>query len=265
VPEAVPAKRLLVVPSPEQLLVSGQVFRDCENCPDVVVVVPPARAISASDVQVMPRKEVTDLKPFALGRFEITFDDWAFCVTSGGCKEMPEDAGWGRNTRPVINVSHKMIEEQYLPWLASVTGKAYRLPTSAEWQYAESGADVGAPMLLDPLTLCQTGNFSATNAGQSGVVACNDGYSTTSPVGVHRPNTIGLHDMRGNVWEWVSDCWTPGFTYKAKPSELECRKRQVRGGSWSSRAELSPEAAKGFEDATRISKTIGFRIARDLP
>ena len=208
------------------------------------------------------------LKPYAIGRFEVTFDDWARCMAGGGCSAQPDDAGWGRNTRPVINVSHDDAVQQYIAWLSSVTGATYRLPTGTEWDFAEEGGGVipasGVP-LIDSQTICQSGNYVSAQASSPQEASCADGFPTTAPAGSFKPNALGLHDMGGNVWEWVSDCWTPGFTFRVKDSERDCRKRLLRGGSWSSRAALSATPPRGFEVATRASKSIGFRVARTLP
>lgn len=255
------------VPAAEALL-QGQAFRDCANCPDMIVVVPPSGLAPEQVARVKRALGAPALTPFALGRFEVTFDDWARCMAGGGCAALPDDGGWGRNTRPVINVSHDEAAAQYIAWLASATGAAYRLPTSAEWDFAEAGGGVapqGNVPLIDAQTVCQSGNYSAAASAGPQEAQCADGFPTTAPVGSLKANVLGLHDMRGNVWEWVSDCWTPGFTYKVKDSERDCRKRLLRGGSWSSRAMLSATPARGFEDARRASKSIGFRVARSLP
>lgn len=255
----------LAAPQPEAAaepvpaIVPGQVWTDCEGCPELVAVIAPKP--NAGGMKFAAENETSGLQPFAIGRFEITFDGWARCVAAGACAEMPSDGGWGAGTRPVINVSHSMITEQYLPWLSNITGKAYRLPTSQEWDIAEAGGVAGVNRGASVGTaqaLCESANFAAASA-------CDDPFPETAPVGSYRPNAIGLQDMRGNVWEWVSDCWTPGFNYKAKPSERDCRKRLVRGGSWSSQPALSAVAPKGFEDQTRASRSIGFRVARNLP
>ena len=252
---------------PQTPLVQGQVFRDCENCPDLIVVVPPTGLPAEQLARVRRPVDAPPLQAFAIGRYEITFDDWARCMAGGGCTAQPGDEGWGRNTRPVINVSFDEANAQYLTWLSQVTGTAYRLPSASEWDFAEAGGGVtpatGIP-LIDAQTVCQSGNYIAA-PGAAQEAACADGFPTTAPVGSLKANALGLHDMRGNVWEWVSDCWTPGFTYKVKDSERDCRKHLLRGGSWSSRALLSATPARGFEDAKRASKTIGFRVARALP
>jgi len=278
-PQVAMAVPVVVVPAPAEAtpvakagsaisLVAGQVFRDCENCPDVVVVVPPKRAIGADEVQVTLKAEMPAVAPFAIGRFEVTFDDWGRCMAGGGCSDIPNDEGWGRNARPVINVSHEMATSQYLTWLSKMTGANYRLPTAAEWDFAEAGAGaivVSSVTLIDAQTVCQSGNYANSGSAAAGEAACADGFPTTAPAGSLKPNGLGLSDMRGNVWEWVDDCWSPGFKYKPKPSEQDCHKRLLRGGSWSSRALLSAKPAAGFEAVSRTSKTIGFRVARTLP
>lgn len=258
----------VVKPSSGAQLVQGQVFRDCENCPDLVVVLPPQGLPPEQIGRAKIPAGAEPLKPYAIGRFEVTFDDWARCMAGGGCSAQPDDAGWGRNTRPVINVSHDDAVQQYIAWLSSVTGATYRLPTGTEWDFAEEGGGVipasGVP-LIDSQTICQSGNYVSAQASSPQEASCADGFPTTAPAGSFKPNALGLHDMRGNVWEWVSDCWTPGFTFRVKDSERDCRKRLLRGGSWSSRAALSATPPRGFEVATRASKSIGFRVARTLP
>ena len=243
----------------------GQVWRDCTNCPEMVAVVIPPTDGNGEGIKFTASDNSAAVEPFAIGRFEITFDEWALCVAAGACKVTPADAGLGAGLRPVINVSHEMIASQYLPWLSEITGKEYRLPTSVEWDLAEAGGAARLNQGIPALTaksICKTANFALSGAGE---VTCDDTHAQSAPVGSLEPNALGLHDMRGNVWEWVSDCWTPGFNYKTKPSERDCRKRLVRGGSWSSQPVLTAAAPKGFEDQSRASKSIGFRVARSLP
>jgi formylglycine-generating enzyme required for sulfatase activity len=249
-------------------LMQGQVFRDCDNCPDLVVVVPPQGLPPEQVARVKRPADAPPLTAYALGRFEITFDDWARCMAGGGCAALPEDEGWGRNTRPVINVSHEDAVAQYIAWLSRMTGATYRLPTAQEWDFAEAGGGIamatGVPLIVAQ-TICASGNYATAAAASSQEAGCADGFPTTAPVGSLKANALGLTDMRGNVWEWVDDCWTPGFTYKVKDSERDCRKRLLRGGAWTSRASLSATPPRGFEDAKRTAKTIGFRVARSLP
>ena len=123
-----------------------RVFRDCPDCPEMVVLLAgsftmgsPASEQGRLDNEG-PQRKVTIARPFAVGRFEVTFSEWDACVD---CKEKSSDEGWGRGERPVINVSWNDIKSKYLPWLSRKTGKTYRLPTEAEWEYAARGGTTG--------------------------------------------------------------------------------------------------------------------------
>ena len=175
-----------------------------------------------------PQRQVT-VPRFAMGKYEITFDEWAACVSDGYCqsKKSSSDGGWGRGKRPVINVSWEDItgDRGFLDWLNSkVEGAPYRLPTEAEWEYA---ARAGT----------QTRYFFGDSDGSLGDYAWFGGNSgrKTHPVGGKRPNPWGLHDMHGNVWEWAQDCWND--SYAAAPVDGsawmsgDCSRAVLRGGS----------------------------------
>ena len=112
-------------------------FKDCPDCPEMVVVPAGSFTMGSNDYDdEKPPHRVNIAKPFAVGKFTVTFAEWDACVASGGCKHKPEDQGWGRGNRPVINVSWDDATKEYLPWLSRKTGKTYRLLTEAEWEYA---------------------------------------------------------------------------------------------------------------------------------
>jgi formylglycine-generating enzyme required for sulfatase activity len=189
-------------PVAERGLKGGDVFKECADCPEMVVL-PAGEFLMGSpaneegrDADESPLHIVVVARPFAVARFELTFDEWDACVTLGGCTYSPSDQGWGRGTRPVINVSWNDAQ-QYVAWLSARTGRPYRLLSEAEWEYAaRSGSDKPYPWGGE------IGNAHANCAG------CGSQWdaSQTAPAGSFAPNAFGLYDMHGNVSEWVQDC-----------------------------------------------------------
>lgn len=234
----------------------GDVIRDCANCPELVVV----SAGSFTKAGEAGSAATTIDHDFAIGRNDITFDDWDRCVDDGACKAIADDAGWGRGSRPLIFVSFDEATTQYLPWLSRLSGKEYRLPTKDEWQYAAFGGAGAAE------TKGQIGDASQDCFNANGPAAgnCPDTYNGTAPVGSFTPNALGLYDMKGNVWEWSADCWRP-FSYTPNASSDTCDKRVVLGGAWSTdRSEVNGQAA-AWEKSSRKANSIGFRAVRSLP
>ncbi len=270
----------------------GMIFRDCDTCPELVsiapgefMVGPEGRGTAQQAINPVDAKKVSVDKPFAIGRYEITFDDWQHCIDGGGCKASPADDGWGRGRHPVIHVSYNDISQQYLPWLSKITGFTYRLPTEAEWELASQGGnkssrggitEVGSNVQL----ACAYGNSSDV-AGKMretiwAGVGCNDGFLYTAPAGSLSPNSLGIFDMHGNVWEWVSDCWRATYDTEAANTET-CKYHVLRGGSWASEFRFLPDgvwvgdavayraAVRGWETSVKARNSIGFRVARSQP
>ena len=198
-----------------------------------------------------PVHEVT-VQSFALSKYEVTFDDWDACVSDGGCNGYrPNDVDWGRGTRPVINVSWEDAQS-FVAWLSDVTGYAYRLPTESEWEYA---ARAGTE------TKYSWGNSIGNN--RANCVGCGSRWDfwQTAPVGSFGENAFGLHDMHGNVSEWVEDCSNDG--YEGAPSDgsawlgEDCEYRVLRGGG-------SATFPRNLRSADRgDSQTTGYRASRD--
>jgi formylglycine-generating enzyme required for sulfatase activity len=241
------------VVAPQQ---QGDVIRDCADCPELVVV-------SAGNFTKVDKASSTAANidhDFAIGRNDITFDDWDRCVDDGACKAIADDSGWGRGSRPLIFVSFDDVTTQYLPWLSRLSGKEYRLPTKDEWQYAALGGAGAAE------TKSQIGDASQDCFNATGPAAgnCPDTYNGTAPVGSFTPNALGLYDMKGNVWEWSADCWRP-FSYAPNASSNTCDERVVLGGAWSTgRSEVNGQVA-AWEKSSRKTNSIGFRVVRSLP
>jgi formylglycine-generating enzyme required for sulfatase activity len=229
-----------------------------------MVAIPPGSFTMGSPAGIgnddeRPRRRVTIAQPFALGRFEVTHAQWAACVAGGGCTLTPDDNGWGRGSQPVTNVSYDDIQG-YLAWLAKVTGKPYRLPSEAEWEYAaRAGSDAPYPWGED---------IGEARANCRGCGSTWD-YRQTAPVGSFAPNAFGLHDMIGNVLELCDDGWHD--TYEGAPTDDtvfaggDMANRVLRGGSW---VTLPPLVRAAYRDKTSTfdrSYIAGFRVARNLP
>lgn len=235
----------------------GEIFRDCAECPEMVVV--PAGEFkmgSGATPYEKPEHRVAIADPFAIGRREITFDEWDLCFALGGCKYRPNDR-WGRGSRPVIDVSWDDAKA-FVTWLSQKTGRRYRLPSEAEWEYA---ARAGT-----------NSTFWWGRAASNGPANCEDCSSTparqTLPAGSFRPNGFGLFDVAGNAAEWVEDCWNE--SYRGAPTDGsawtmgQCRQRGLRGGSFASKAGFIRSAARFRYDQDVRYYANGFRVARDL-
>jgi len=161
----------------------------------------------------------------------------------------------------------------YTAWISRRTGKRYRLPTEAEWEYAaRGGTDTPRFWGTNSADACRYANVFDTTAAK-GVSykwtphACSDGHVFTAPVGSFKPNPFGLYDMIGNVWQWTADCWRD--TYDSKPQEVAsltgpaCSFRALRGGSWMSDPANARVSARMRNDGEDADTNIGFRVVRD--
>ena len=227
-------------PEPERP--PGTVFRDCAECPELVILPagsymmgsPPGEKERHDDEG--PRHRVRISRPFAVGRYEVTFSEWEACRRAGGCSRGPGDAGWGRGNRPVINVGWTDARK-YVRWLSRKTGKRYRLSSESEWEYAARAGTTG-PFHHGSTISTEQANYDGDYAYGSGRKGRHRGRTT--PVGSFPPNGFGLYDVHGNVSEWVEDCRHDD--YSGAPSDGSawirsgnCRHRVLRGGSWCDR------------------------------
>jgi formylglycine-generating enzyme required for sulfatase activity/TolB-like protein len=188
---------------------------------------------------------------------EVTFADYErFCRDTGN--PVPDDFSWGRADRPVINVSWHDAQA-YAKWLTSQTGIGYRLPFESEWEWAaRAGSDIQYPW---------------GNSFKKGMANCKkcgsewDGHQT-SPVRSFPPNAFGFHDMVGNVWEWVQDCWVENYV-NAPDNQTErkysgkCGNYTIRGGAWNSPVRQTSTSSRLGVWANTKSNYIGFRLVRD--
>ena len=243
-------------------------FRDCVRCPLMVRVPPgsfvmgsPASEADRSDDEG-PRHTVVIEYPLAVGVFEVTFEEWDACSRAGGCgRFVPDDQGWGRGRRPVINVSWEDAQA-YLSWLSRESGEEYRLLSEAEWEYvARAGTQTAWYWGRSASDGCRyaNGRFPAS---------CPNGYRFTAPVGSYEPNAFGLYDVSGNVWEWTEDCWNG--SYAGAPADggawrsERCATRMLRGGAWYNNPDILRSALRDRLSPGYRSDNLGFRVARTL-
>lgn len=253
----------------------GRMFRDCPTCPEMVVM-PAGEFMMGSPESERgrgkdegPQRKVTIRQPFAVGKFEVNFAQWDACVAEGGCTEKPADQGWGRARRPVINVSWDDAR-QFVAWLAKKTGKPYRLLTEAEWEYAARGVTSAsaphAPFATGPTINYRQANYDANfryGNGPQGIYR-----QKTLDVGSLPRNAFGLHDMHGNVWEWVEDCYKDSYagapTDGSPVTAANCTLRILRGGAWNYYPRLLRSAYRYATAPGIRMENAGFRVARAL-
>ena len=205
-----------------------------------------------------PVHRVTIGKPFAVGKYEVTFSEWDACVSAGGCgRHRPDDKDWGRGTRPVINVSWKDAKA-YVKWLSARTRQPYRLLSESEWEYAARAGSTTRYSWGD--------SIGSNRANCSG---CGSRWDfTMTPVGSFAANGFGLHDMHGNVSEWVEDCWNK--SYSGAPTDGgawlsgDCEGRVLRGGSAHYVPSYLRSAFRFRLGAGFRFDSVGFRVARTL-
>ena len=258
-------------------------IKDCDVCP-AMVVLPEGQFVMGSNSKEgslpdeKPAHPVTIVKPFAVGKFEVTFAQWDACAADGACNRV-DDENWGRGDQPVINVDFAAAKA-YVSWLSKKSGKRYRLLSESEWEYAARGGTVTAwywGTIEDGLGVpaaCLYANthdqFSKAKRPDFTWLAhpCDDGYTYTAPVGSFKPNAFGLHDMLGNVREWVEDC---DGAYKDAPVDgspaisNDCEKRITRGGAWLDGPTWVRSAFRQPLPPKFANYAVGFRVARDVP
>jgi formylglycine-generating enzyme required for sulfatase activity len=245
-------------PAPsERKAAAGAEIKDCAACPPLISLSPGSFTMgsNSSDPSEKPAHQVTLAAPFAIGKYEVTVQQWNACADAGACPKVNGSSG---ANAPIRDVSWDDAQ-QYLKWLSTSTGKPYRLPTEAEWEYAARGGTT---------TRYWWGEQMAT--GKANCKDCGQPWSIDGPsdVGKFAANPYGLFDVNGSVWEWVADCWHNSF--KDAPSDghawdqPNCTVRVIRGGSWREGASYMVSSTRFKYDASVRHSQNGFRVARSL-
>ena len=232
----------------------GTSFKDCPDCPEMVVIPPGSFMMGSADPNApqleKPQHRVTIARPFAIGKYEVTQAEWTAMM-------MQNLSGYEGARRPVDGPTWEEAQE-FVRRLRMKTGKQYRLPTETEWEYAARAGTSSEYITGDTPVGIDSYAWLNGNSGKQ-----------TQPVGGKRANAFGLHDMFGNVYEWVQDCYIDHHNNaptdgRAVPESPNCP-RVVKGGSYfSGPANLRP-SDRGRFASNRGDVTLGFRVARTLP
>ena len=246
------AERIKTAPS--QTTTNDGIQASGVKVPEMVWI--PAGSIRMGDIQGggdRDEKPVHEVKiaRFAIGRYEVTFAEYDRFAQATGINK-PNDQGYGRDIRPVINVSWNDAIA-YTKWLSQETGETYRLPTEAEWEYAARGGTE---------TKYWWGNEIDVEKANCWSRSCGDSYEFSSPVGSFLPNKFGLYDTVGNVWEWTCTA----YEKKYQGNENKCAESPIsftlRGGSWDSSAWRVRAASRLNEVPSKRHNSNGFRIVK---
>lgn len=239
---------LLLIAALWQIGAQAASFKDCADCPEMETLPTGSFQMGAAMPSNAAPVHVVTLRAFAIGKYEVTQGEWKAVMGSN-----PSKAVTCGDTCPVESVSWHDAQE-FVKRLSAKTGKAYRLPSEAEWEYA-----------------CRAGGRHDYCGGDDAdrVAWAGDTYGSPHPAGQKQPNIWGLYDMSGNVWEWTQDC--SHASYAGAPADGsswedagECASRILRGGSWLSGPQYSRATLRfSFKPSFRTGD-FGFRVVRVL-
>jgi formylglycine-generating enzyme required for sulfatase activity len=258
-----------LTPEREQSLKPRDSFKECDVCPEMVVV-PKGSFMMGTPADEPyrikgedPVHKVTIAKPFAVGRFTISFDEWDACLADGGCNgDKGNDRGLGRGRMPADGINFEAAKS-YLAWLSRKVGRTYRLPSESEREYF-ARAGTTTPFWFGKTISAQNANYDASNSYPGGP------YGTASkgpkPVDSHLPNKFGLYQVNGNAEEWTEDCYNKRYNEDTPTDgspwlEGDCSKRMLRGGGWIG---MALTQRSGYRNETKVVAGYSFRVVRTL-
>jgi formylglycine-generating enzyme required for sulfatase activity len=211
---------------------------------------------ASGDPSAAPQHRVT-IRAFAIGQHPVTVAEWKSCVADGGCSFTPRMTN-PKDRTPVYNISWDDAQ-MFLRWLSQKTGKEYRLPTEAEWEYAARA---------NTTTRYWWGDNVGTTLANCMDCGGKQDARTPLPVGSFKANAFGLYDVHGGVAQWVADCWAPNYAHAPADGsaydQKNCQKRVLRGGSFrNERADIAAAARNSYDTSVRYIAH-GLRVAREL-
>ena len=246
-------------------------FKDCDRCPEMVVVPAGIFLMGSSEDELSrakwesPQHKVTYESAYAIGKYEVTFEELEACVEGGECiGSETGDHGMGGSRQPV-NLKTWQEASAYAEWLTEITGRRYRLPTEAEWEYAARSGTT-TPFSTGSTISSEQANFDGTRP--YGHSPPSEFRQQTLAVGSFPANAYGIHDMHGNVSEYVADCWIDSYE-NAHPLGVawqsgDCKYRVLRGGHWQSSGALIRSATRTRIRPDYRRSRIGFRVAAEV-
>ena len=268
----------------------GEVFQDCDDCPEMVVV--PAGSFtmgspsweSHRNSEEGPEHTVTIANHFAVSKYEVTVAQYGRFVAltnrdgPEGCRVWDgrkwngnpslswRNPGISQNDRHPVTCLSWHDATAYTEWLSSITGREYRLLSESEWEYS-TRANTTTPFYFGETVSTDEANYNGNYVYGPGQIGRY--RQRTVPVGTFPANAFGLHDVHGNVWEWVEDCWHED--YRDAPSDgtarkdrRNCSSRVIRGGTWNGALSTLRSANRTRRSVGRRYHNLGFRVARDL-
>jgi formylglycine-generating enzyme required for sulfatase activity len=267
---------------PSASWVRGAGFRDCAQCPQMTPLRTGTFVMGSSAGEAdhqnseTPQHAVAVSRPFAIGRFDVTRAEYAYFVNETGYSPAAEKCDWRTptykgellsqsDTDPVVCVNWEDAQA-FASWLRNKTGKRYRLPSEAEWEYAARGGATAARPWGESLTR-DDANYG-TDPCCGPFASGRDQWMYTSPVGSFPANRFGLYDMIGNVWQWTEDCGNASYLGAPEDGSAwtagECNLRMVRGGAWFQGPESARSASRAADQKSLRVADIGFRVARSM-
>lgn len=259
-----------LAPEIEQALKPRDSFRECDTCPEMVVV-PKGSFVMGTPASEPeresgedPQHKVTIRQPFAVGRFTISFDEWDACLADGGCDGFKgTEFGYGRGRLPAVGITFAAAKS-YLAWLSKKVGRTYRLPSESEREYF-ARAGTTTPFWFGNTISAKQANYAAVLTYNN---ATNLDIHNNGPMLVDSfaANKFGIYQVHGNAEEWVEDCYNKRYTQDTPADgspwlEGNCTRRMVRGGGWS----VAPgKTRSGYRDSFDATGGKSFRVVRTL-
>ncbi|WP_244216304.1 formylglycine-generating enzyme family protein [Phytopseudomonas daroniae] len=258
----------------------GTVFKDCKDCPEMVVLPAGSFVMGTPEDELGrqpdegPQRTVTFAKPFAISRYPVTAGELDAYIKASGVVIKSGDERPGRwceagkpsyeqgPRQPAVCIDYYEVQA-YTQWLSEKTGKPYRMISEAEREYAARAGSTG-PF---PFPFDEEGDYQISK--HANTYGPKDGYTYSSPVGSYPPNAFGVYDMHGNVYEWVADCWHKDYVGaptdgSAWIEDDSCKLAHMRGNDWGEPPIFSRSANRNDRPKTIRGDFLGFRVAREL-